>query len=93
MKLALALFVDSKNGEQTTLQENDVMVVQDVGTVGFHRGGHRLVDADGDDKVYIPNEAVNGHARTILSHFGIGAELVTEGPGVKAYRLYQRKSG
>lgn len=90
--LELVLFVGSKDGEATTLQDGDMMVVQDVGTIGFHRDGRRLVGSGGDDKVYIPGEAEHGHVRSFLSHVGINAELVVDERGMKGYRLFRRKT-
>lgn len=85
MNLDLTLLIDGKKDKPTTLCDGDILVVQECGTVGFHRDGRRLHGIYGDDKVLASGVDV----RSFLQHFGITTKLVENAgsASVKAYRL------
>ena len=90
MDLRPKLFFDGSKGEKTTLEEGDLMIVHHCGTVGFHRGGKRLIGVMGDDKFYAQGELHNQTITHFFAHLGIGTEIIEETDRMRVYRLSMR---
>jgi len=72
----------------TVLEDGDTVAiyVRD-GTAGFTRNGTPLRRAQGDDKFLGHEDCV----RSMLNHFGISMNLISEILGVKVFKIFIQK--
>ena len=82
----IVLFTGYEN-DPTTLQDGDKLVVRQAhGTLFFSRDGTPLMGAGGDDKFL----ACEHCARSVLQHFGVYPNLVSDKDGVRVFELHVR---